>query len=147
MSVKKNATGKFWGCSRYPDCRATLPDDNGKPGKTSSSKGKIDPSVLCPTCGQSMRLIPRAGGGFFGCSNYPNCKTTVNAQDGKPVAGKQRPSVSEKHMCKSCGKGLIRRKGKKDGGHFWGCSGFPDCKISYPDSDGKPNYTAKNKEK
>lgn len=144
MMSKKSTTGKFWGCSRYPACRVTLPDDNGKPGKSSSNKGKIDPSVLCPACSLPMRLIPRAGGGFFGCSGFPNCKATINAQDGKPVAGKQRPSVSEKHKCLKCGRGLVRRKGKKDGEHFWGCSGFPECTISYPDTNGKPNHTVKN---
>ncbi len=143
MMVKKNAKGKFWGCSRYPDCRVTLFDDNGKPGKPTSGKGEIDPSVLCPACGQPMRLITHPKGDFFGCSNYPNCKTSLKAKDGKPVTEDSRPRISEKHKCKTCGKGLVRRRGKKDGEFFWGCSGFPGCKISYPDSDGKPNYTAK----
>ena len=40
------------------------------------------------------------------------------------------------HACPDCGKALRRRKGKN--GFFWGCSGYPDCKTTRPDSRGKP---------
>lgn len=42
----------------------------------------------------------------------------------------------EQHPCPECGKPLRRRKGKS--GFFWGCSGYPECQISLPDSGGKP---------
>jgi DNA topoisomerase-3 len=42
----------------------------------------------------------------------------------------------EQHPCPECGKPLRRRKGKS--GVFWGCSGYPECKVSLPDSGGKP---------
>lgn len=38
--------------------------------------------------------------------------------------------------CPSCGKGMIRRKGDK--GFWWGCSGYPTCKHTMTDKDGKP---------
>lgn len=38
--------------------------------------------------------------------------------------------------CPKCGKLLVRRKGSN--GFFWGCSGYPDCKNSFPDKAGKP---------
>ena len=38
--------------------------------------------------------------------------------------------------CPSCGKGMIRRKGDK--GFWWGCSGYPTCKHTMIDKDGKP---------
>ena len=38
--------------------------------------------------------------------------------------------------CPSCGKGMIRRKGDK--GFWWGCSGYPVCKHTMSDKDGKP---------
>lgn len=40
------------------------------------------------------------------------------------------------HACPDCGKALRRRKGKN--GFFWGCSGYPECKTTRPDSRGKP---------
>lgn len=41
------------------------------------------PEVKCPECGSPMvlrtaRRGPNAGGKFYGCSRYPNCKTTVS---------------------------------------------------------------------
>ena len=43
--------------------------------------------------------------------------------------------------CPICGKPMARRKGKK--GFFWGCSGYPDCKQTFPDKKGKPDMEAK----
>ena len=31
MHQRKGANGLFWGCTSYPDCKTTRPDDNGKP--------------------------------------------------------------------------------------------------------------------
>jgi DNA topoisomerase-3 len=30
---RKGKNGWFWGCTGYPDCKGTLPDNRGKPGK------------------------------------------------------------------------------------------------------------------
>ena len=46
-------------------------------------------------------------------------------------------------LCPSCGKSMIRRKGKN--GYFWGCSGFPECKTTARDNKGKPDFSAKKK--
>lgn len=45
-------------------------------------------------------------------------------------------SATPKHPCPECGKPLRRIKGKS--GHFWGCSGHPDCSVTLPDEGGKP---------
>ena len=44
-------------------------------------------------------------------------------------------------LCPSCGKSMIRRKGKM--GYFWGCSGFPECKTTARDNKGKPDFSTK----
>ena len=84
---RKGKNGWFWGCTGYPDCKNTLPDNRGKPGqlkkrsaarvKNSGSSAKIgDP---CPQC-QSGLLVQRtvkngknAGKPFVGCTTYPKC--------------------------------------------------------------------------
>ena len=44
-------------------------------------------------------------------------------------------------LCPNCGKPMRRRKGKT--GFFWGCSGYPKCKTTFPDKKGKPDMEAK----
>jgi DNA topoisomerase-3 len=92
-------------------------------------------------------LLKRTGkkGPFWSCGNYPACATTLPDDNGKPSCGATRPSVSEKHKCQQCGKGLIRRPAKEAGKFFWGCSGYPQCRTAYPDQEGKPSYTVSNK--
>lgn len=38
MRLRSGSSGAFWGCSGYPACRTTLPDDGGKPGIKGSSQ-------------------------------------------------------------------------------------------------------------
>jgi len=46
--------------------------------------------------------------------------------------------------CPGCGHGVLKkRKGKNRA--FWGCSRYPDCKVTYPDKKGKPNLDGKPK--
>ena len=51
------------------------------------------------------------------------------------------PPNPDAPKCPNCGKALCRRKGKN--GYFWGCSGYPDCKTTFPDKNGKPDLHAK----
>jgi len=63
----------------------------------------------------------------------------VKQQAGSTNQATQRFSGNDakaKHTCPDCGKALQRRKGKN--GFFWGCSGYPDCKTTRPDTRGKP---------
>jgi DNA topoisomerase-3 len=96
----------------------------------------------CPDCGKPLRRIKKKAKNefFWGCTGFADgCKYACEDKAGKPVA-KQAPLVSELHKCMSCGKGLSRRTGKKKGTFWWGCSGFPECKKTYPDIKGKPDY-------
>ncbi|UJF17243.1 DNA topoisomerase [Vibrio sp. SS-MA-C1-2] len=45
--------------------------------------------------------------------------------------------TSDAPECPHCKKALLLRKGKF--GQFWSCSGYPDCKNSYPDKKGQPD--------
>lgn len=44
-------------------------------------------------------------------------------------------------ICPSCGKPMMRRKSSN--GFFWGCSGYPNCKQTFPDKKGKPDMEKK----
>ena len=44
--------------------------------------------------------------------------------------------VAPQYPCPNCGKALFRKKGAT--GFFWGCSGYPDCSTTLPDTAGKP---------
>ena len=51
--------------------------------KTASKAGKGD--VKCPKCGAKMVLRDGKNGPFWGCSKYPECRSTVSDQNGRPV--------------------------------------------------------------
>ena len=99
--------------------------------------------ITCPTCQQGS-LTKRTGKNepFWACNRYPDCKTTFPDDNGKPnLQPKPRLSFtpSTKEFCKQCGSPLVRRPGKKEGSFWWGCSGFPKCKVRYFDQNGKPD--------
>ncbi len=70
QSMKDNKSW-FWGCSGYPSCKTTLPDDNGNPGKRGS---ELSPNSNVPTAISLCAKLNGAKGEFFGCSGYPECK-------------------------------------------------------------------------
>ncbi len=74
----------------------------------------------------------------------------LKANDGavKIAGAKAAAHVSALHKCMTCGKGLSRRPGKRKGSFWWGCSGFPGCRQTYPDLKGRPDYgKGSNKDK
>jgi len=84
MQRRSGRSGMFWGCSSYPACKNTLPDNNGEPGVYASTPQKKNnqdgAGQSCPDCdkGQLIRRTVKngknAGKNFLGCSNYPACK-------------------------------------------------------------------------
>jgi len=76
LEERKGRKGLFWGCSRYPACKAAYDDDNGKPRK---------PQHPCPRCGTgALQRINGKNGAFWGCSRYPACRATYNDKAGSP---------------------------------------------------------------
>ncbi len=99
--------------------------------------------ITCPTCQQGT-LIKRPGkhAPFHACNRYPDCKTTFPDDNGQPNLNpkpRQNATPSTEEFCKQCGNPLVRRPGKKEGSFWWGCSGFPKCKVRFFDQDGKPD--------
>jgi DNA topoisomerase-3 len=73
----KKRKGFFWGCSGYPDCKATLLDEKGKPG--TKQKEPKPTGKGCPECGEGQLIERRVKKGknkgkkFLGCNCYPKC--------------------------------------------------------------------------
>lgn len=79
-------TGYFWGCTAFPDCNTTLPDNKGVPGQP---KPQIElSSFLCKKCNRPLIHRNKTGKGgydFWGCSGFKDgCKQTYQNLNGKP---------------------------------------------------------------
>lgn len=104
----------------------------------------VKEGTKCPTC-QQGQLLKRKGrnGHFWACNRYPDCKTTFPDDGGKPNLNpkpktKLSATTSDSEFCR-CGKPLVRRAGKRENSFWWGCSGFPKCKVRFFDDKGKPD--------
>ncbi|MEO0258451.1 MAG: type I DNA topoisomerase [candidate division WOR-3 bacterium] len=98
--------GAFLACSRYPECRYTIPADS-----------ETQDNIRCPICDKPMVLITGKKGKYFRCSDYPKCK------------GIRPYSIGIK--CPECN-GEIVEKRSTNGKVFYGCSRYPECKLLLP---------------
>ncbi len=65
LVIRTGKFGKFFSCSRFPDCRFTKPYAE-------------ETDVLCPKDGGKVIIKKtRKGRKFYGCSNYPSCDFAV----------------------------------------------------------------------
>ncbi|MDS1311512.1 DNA topoisomerase III [Marinobacter xiaoshiensis] len=80
MTERDGKFGRFFACTRYPDCRGTRPIEDATPQDGTGQK-----PVPCPHC--FSPLVRRKGkkGWFWGCSNFPACRQTVDDENGKPA--------------------------------------------------------------
>ena len=124
MIIKLARTGKFYSCSKYPECTGALKLDG------TEIAGPKETGEKCPDCGEKTgkngggKLVVREGrfGTFISCSRYPKCKFIK--QDEEELK-KKRTGV----ICPDCKKGEItERRGRF--GIFYSCSNYPDCKFA-----------------
>ncbi len=80
---RRDGSGTFISCSRYPKCKFIKEDEEERKRKMTD--------VTCPTCGKG-KMMERRGrfGIFYSCSNYPDCKNAIKA---KPTG----------RICEMCG--------------------------------------------
>ncbi len=80
---RRDGTGTFISCSRYPKCKFIKKDE--------AEEAKKRTGVICPLC-KKGDISERRGrfGVFYSCSNYPDCKFAIKA---KPTG----------RMCDKCG--------------------------------------------
>jgi ssDNA-binding Zn-finger/Zn-ribbon topoisomerase 1 len=87
---RRDGTGTFISCSRYPKCKFIKKDE--------AEEARKKTGVACPECAKDSsitekgELVERRGrfGIFYSCSNYPNCKFAIKA---KPTG----------QICNECG--------------------------------------------
>ena len=126
MIIKLSRGGKFYSCSKYPDCEGALMLDG------TELKGPEETGEICPECGEKKG---KSGGGklvikerrdgtgtFISCSRYPKCKFIKKDE---AEEAKKRTGI----ICPICKKGDIsERRGRF--GIFYSCSNYPDCKFA-----------------
>ncbi|MEX2052444.1 MAG: type I DNA topoisomerase [Candidatus Paceibacterota bacterium] len=132
MIIKLSRGGKFYSCSKYPDCDGALMLDG------TELKGPEETGEMCPECGlpaqagekkkknHGGKLVIRSRrdgtGTFISCSRYPKCKFIKKDE---AEEAKKRTGV----ICPTCKKGDIsERRGRF--GIFYSCSNYPDCKFA-----------------
>lgn len=92
MMRRRGANGFFWGCTAYPHCRTSLPDNRGKPG--AREPASEEHHCAEPGCGKPLVRRRKAGKGgydFYGCTGYPTCKASYETgKDGKPLISERK---------------------------------------------------------
>ncbi len=70
---RRDGTGTFISCSRYPKCKFIKKDE--------AEEAKKRTGVICPVC-KVGDISERRGrfGIFYSCSNYPDCKFAIKAK-------------------------------------------------------------------
>lgn len=87
LQQRNGKNGKFWGCSRYPECRAAYDDNGGAPRQADHT---------CPQCKRgALKLRKGKNGDFWGCTRYPDCRATYNDVQGKPAIPPARQAVAK----------------------------------------------------
>ncbi|NTW52244.1 MAG: type I DNA topoisomerase [Chlorobiaceae bacterium] len=131
MIIKWTASGKFLGCSCYPECK------NIKSIATTKAKAK-ETGIQCPTCSEGKMLLRNGRlGPFLSCSGYPKCNTLLNLSKQRHIEPIKAPPIITDLACPKCGAPLYLRTGKR--GPWLGCSKFPKCR-------GRQSWTAVEKE-
>jgi len=113
----------FFGCSNYPDCKFTAPQE-----ALEFNKEEYDPNFNweqpCPKCQGPMKLRFGKFGAFLGCLTYPECKGIVNIPKKGEAPAEDMPS------CPAVGcDGMISPRRSRFGKVFYSCSNYPDCDV------------------
>lgn len=116
LLIRLGKSGKFYGCSNFPECRYTRPLADSP----DSAAETHETNEVCPNCGKPMVIKAGKFGKFLGCSGYPACKTI------QPLVKPEKTGVK----CPECGKGEILKKvSKRFKKVFYSCDNYPKCKY------------------
>ena len=69
LVIKQSKYGKFTACSNYPNCKYI---------KQNEEKKEVIEIIDCPKCsGKIIEKKSKKGKIFYGCNNFPKCKTAT----------------------------------------------------------------------
>lgn len=101
------------------------------PSQTDSPSASVR-RHLCPDCHRPLRRIVGKKGPFWGCSGFPECRTSLHDKDGKPST-----EPDERFRCPVCTRSMVRAENSR--GAYWYCTGFnKGCKARVADDNGVP---------
>ncbi len=128
----------FYGCSAYPDCDYSAPLEELSFNKEDYAPD-FDWEQACPVCKKGMKVRHGRFGAFLGCTEYPECKGTVNI----PRKGEEIVAASDLPSCpaKEC-PGKIQARRSRYGKIFYSCSTFPECDVIVNNIDDLPEKYA-----
>jgi len=119
MQVRLSDTGRFLGCTGYPECRYIL--DLSKPDRPTEPVDEFAEGEKCELCGGRMKIISRGRSKFLGCENYPKCKNT------RPILSEEIKRLAAETACPQCGrKPLEPQSGRY--GEYLRC---PQCAVNH----------------
>jgi DNA topoisomerase-1 len=86
----------------------------------------IATDLICEKCNSPMVIKWGKNGRFLCCSNYPECKNTMNFTHDENGRIQHVETKTTEIKCNKCGKNMIVKEGRF--GQFLACSGYPECK-------------------
>ncbi len=114
LQTKLGRSGKFIGCSGYPDCDYTrnVDEDDSEP--------EIIEGRSCPECEKPLIVKRSRYGKFIGCTGYPECRHT------EPLEKPEDTGVE----CPQCHQGHLLKRKSRRGKIFYSCQRYPDCEYA-----------------
>lgn len=121
LSVRLGKSGRFIGCTGFPECDYTrsLSKDHEDPDSTTKELGMVT-DRNCPKCNKNLIIKYGKYGKFLGCSGYPECRH---------IESLNKPEIIEV-FCPVCKKGQFTKRKSRYGTFFYGCNCYPECKYA-----------------
>ena len=116
LMIRLGRTGRFIGCSGYPECEYTRNLEENEPAE----EPEIVADRKCEKCNSDLIIKQGPYGKFIGCSSYPDCNFIEPLE--KPV--------DTNVQCPQCKEGSMLRRRSRRGKIFYSCSRYPDCKYA-----------------
>ncbi|MHA2246431.1 MAG: DNA topoisomerase [Candidatus Hodarchaeales archaeon] len=92
---------KFFGCTRYPQCKWTSPSKKARDGKIVPTQTLKDVVGPCPDCTGTLILKRIKDYRLVGCSEYPKCQNSFF------LPKKGRLSVLKNKECPNCKRHMV----------------------------------------
>lgn len=86
-----------------------------------------DAPAPCERCGRPMVRRDGPHGAFYGCSGFPDCRTTRPVRASAPA----KPTAAP---CPRCKTGRLIERTSRQGRRFYGCSAYPSCDYTQSDA-------------